>query len=79
MSSLSAALTRTFALACWAMGVWVLLTWTRTAEQLVVGAVVSVAVAAALAPLGPVAGPWRLLDPRVARRVAGLVGGSGAR
>lgn len=66
------ALARTFALACWVMGVWVLLTWTRTAEQIVVGAVLSIAVAALLAPLGAVAGPWRLLDPRVARRVAGL-------
>ncbi|MEY9929817.1 multisubunit Na+/H+ antiporter MnhE subunit [Catenulispora sp. GP43] len=63
---------RTFALACWSMIVWVLLTWTRTAEQIAVGAAVSVAVAVVLAPLGAVAGPWRLLDPRVAKRVAGL-------
>lgn len=73
MSKRSNALVRTFALACWCMGVWVLLTWTRTAEQIAVGAVVSVAVAVALAPLGAVAGPWRLLDPRVAARVAGIV------
>ena len=72
MPGLSAALTRTFALACWAMAVWILLTWTVTAEQLLVGAIVSVAVAVLLAPLGPVAGPWRLLDPRVARRTAAL-------
>jgi multicomponent Na+:H+ antiporter subunit E len=66
------AVVRTFALACWVMGVWVLLTWTRTAEQIAVGAVLSIAVAAVLAPLGAVAGPWRLLDPRLLRRVAGL-------
>ena len=73
MTSHREAVTRTFALACWAMGVWVLLTWTRTAEQIVAGAVVSIAVAVLLAPLGEVAGPWRLLDPRVAGRLAGLV------
>ena len=72
MTSRRTAVMRTFALACWVMGVWVLLTWTRTAEQLIVGAVLSVAVAAMLAPLGDVAGPWRLLDPRVAKRLAGL-------
>lgn len=66
------AVVRTFALACWVMGVWVLLTWTRTAEQIAVGAALSIAVAAVLAPLGAVAGPWRLLDPRVLGRVAGL-------
>lgn len=55
---------RVTALACWAFGVWVLLTWTLTAEQLLVGAGVAVAVAIALAPLGGVADPWRLLPPR---------------
>jgi multicomponent Na+:H+ antiporter subunit E len=72
MTAYRTAVARIFALACWAMVVWVLLTWTRTVEQIAVGVVVSIAVAAALAPLGAVAGPWRLLDPRVARRVAGL-------
>lgn len=66
------ALVRVLALACWAMVVWVLLTWTRTLEQIAVGAAVSVAVAVVLAPLGAVAGPWRLLDPRVAARVLGI-------
>jgi multicomponent Na+:H+ antiporter subunit E len=74
MTAPRTALARTVALACWAMGVWVLLTWTRTAEQLLVGAAVSVGVALVLAPLGAVAGPWRLLDPRVAGRLAGLAG-----
>ena len=54
---------RIVSLAGWAFLVWVLLTWTRTAEQLIVGAALSVAVALALAPLGGVAAPWRLLDP----------------
>jgi len=57
-------LIRLAGLFCWAFGVWVLLTWTLTAEQLIFGAVVAVAVALALAPLGNVAGPWRLLRPR---------------
>ena len=55
---------RIVSLAIWAFVAWVLLTWTRTAEQLIVGAAVSVVVALALAPLGGVAAPWRLLSPR---------------
>jgi multicomponent Na+:H+ antiporter subunit E len=55
---------------CWAFLVWVLLTWTLTPEQLFFGAAVAAAVAVALAPLGAVPGPWRLLHPR---RLAGLV------
>jgi len=55
---------RTFALACWSYLVWVLLTWTRTAEQLLIGAGVALVVGLALAPLGSVPGPWRLLLPR---------------
>ena len=73
MTTRGNAVARTFALACWVMGVWVLLTWTRTAEQILLGAVLSIAVAAALAPLGAVAGPWRMLAPRVDGRVAGLL------
>lgn len=49
----------------WAYAVWMVLTWTATAEQLVTGAIVACAVTALSAPLGPVARPWRLLDPRV--------------
>ena len=59
---------RAMALFCWAYAVWVLLTWTRTAEQLLFGAGIAAAVAVALAPLGEVAGPWQLLTPR---RLAG--------
>jgi multicomponent Na+:H+ antiporter subunit E len=65
---------RLFALFCVAYGTWVLLTWTKTAEQLLVGAVVAAAVAAACAPLGPVAAPWAVLAPRrlwAALRLAG--------
>jgi multicomponent Na+:H+ antiporter subunit E len=57
-------MTRLAGLFLWAFGVWVLLTWTLTAEQLLFGAVVAAAVALALAPLGDMAGPWRLLRPR---------------
>lgn len=55
---------RVLALSVWAFGIWVILTWTRTLEQLVFGAVASVLVALALAPIGPVAEPWRFLVPR---------------
>ena len=57
-------LARLIALWCWAYLVWVLLTWTLTVEQLLFGAAVALAAAMALAPLGEVAGPWRLLRPR---------------
>lgn len=52
------------ACAVWAYAVWLLLTWTATAEQLLFGAAVAVVVGIALAPLGPVVPPWRLLSPR---------------
>jgi multicomponent Na+:H+ antiporter subunit E len=58
-------LSRLIGLWCWAYLVWALLTWTLTVEQVVFGAFISAAVAVALAPLGAVAGPWRLLRPRV--------------
>jgi multicomponent Na+:H+ antiporter subunit E len=57
-------LSRLLGLWCWAYLVWALLTWTLTVEQLLFGAVIALAVAAALVPLGEVAGPWRLLRPR---------------
>jgi multicomponent Na+:H+ antiporter subunit E len=44
--------------------VWVLLTWTLTAEVLLTGAVVAGGVAVALAPFGDVVPPWRLAAPR---------------
>lgn len=58
---------RILALTCWCYLVWILVTWTRTAEQLLFGAGISLLVGVALAPLGRVAGPWRLLVPRNAR------------
>jgi multicomponent Na+:H+ antiporter subunit E len=57
-------------LTVWAYAVWVVLTWTRTAEQLVVGLVIALVVAAALSPLGEVAAPWNILRPR---RLSALV------
>jgi multicomponent Na+:H+ antiporter subunit E len=63
-------LRRFVSLTIWSYAVWVLLTWTRTAEQLLTGLAVALVVAAFLAPLGAVAAPWALLDPR---RLAALV------
>jgi multicomponent Na+:H+ antiporter subunit E len=65
---------RVAALFCWAFLVWVLLTWTLTLEQMLAGAAVAAAVAVALAPLGEVAGPWRLLAPRRFAAVCALAG-----
>ena len=50
-----------------------------TVELVAYGAAVSVAVAVALAPLGPVARPWRLLSPRRLARLAAVVATSAAR
>lgn len=62
--------TRAAALFVWCYGFWLLLTWTVTPEQLVFGAILALVVALAMAPLGPVARPWRLADPR---RLAALI------
>lgn len=42
---------------------WVLLTWTLTIEQLAFGVGLSLLIAVALAPMGEVTEPWRLLRP----------------
>lgn len=55
---------RLLALALWCYAAWVLLTWTLTLEQLVVGAVVALLAALALVDSGDVAPPWQLLSPR---------------
>jgi hypothetical protein len=55
---------RVLALWCWSILIWTLLSWTATVEQVAVGIAVSLVVALACAPLGPVAGPWVLLYPR---------------
>lgn len=65
---------RMAALATWSFLVWVVLVWTLSLEQMVAGLIVAVLVGAALAPLGGVAGPWRLLQPRRLGRAIGLVG-----
>jgi multicomponent Na+:H+ antiporter subunit E len=67
-------LRRWFALFCWAYLVWVILTWTRTTEQMVVGAVLAAVAAVACAAMGPVAAPWSLLQPRRLAIVARLSG-----
>jgi multicomponent Na+:H+ antiporter subunit E len=67
---------RAVALFVWAFAAWVLLTWTRTFEQLATGVVVAAVTAAVCAPLGPVAPPWALLRPARlvgAARLAGFV------
>lgn len=66
-------LRRFFALASWALLVWVIETWTLTAEQMIIGVIVALAAAAALVPLGDAAGPWRLLDPRIFSRLLVLL------
>jgi multicomponent Na+:H+ antiporter subunit E len=70
---------RAATLAVWAFAVWLLLTWTVTAEQLIFGAGLAVAVALALCPLGDVARPWRLLHPRALTALVLLIGASLAR
>jgi multicomponent Na+:H+ antiporter subunit E len=61
---------RAFAASAWAFLAWILLTWTRTAEQLLFGAGVAVVTGLLCAPLGPVAPPWALLRPA---RMAGVL------
>ncbi len=60
------------ALAVWSGTAWALLTWKAAVEQVAYGVAVSVAVAVALLPLGPVARPWRLLQPGRLMRLAAL-------
>ena len=52
------------ALSAWSFVVWVIVTLTLTAEQLIFGAVLAVVTAIALAPLGTAHGPWWFLTPR---------------
>ena len=59
------------ALLVWGFASWLLLTWTVQAEQLVCGALTTVAMAALLLPMTDrVVRPWALLEPR--RTVATL-------
>jgi multicomponent Na+:H+ antiporter subunit E len=66
-------ISRLIGLWCWGYLVWALLTWTLTIEQALFGALIAAAVAVALAPLGAVAGPWRLLRPRALAGAAWLL------
>jgi multicomponent Na+:H+ antiporter subunit E len=70
---------RLVALFVWAGGVWLLLTWTVTFEQLVFGGILAALVAGLLAPFGEVAAPWRLLDPRLLAATLRLIAVSLAR
>jgi multicomponent Na+:H+ antiporter subunit E len=58
----------------WCFLVWLVLTWTATVEQVLVGAVLSALVALVSAPLGNLSGPWRGLFPRRALAVVCLIG-----
>lgn len=55
---------RSLFLASWAFAVWLLITWTATAESLGFGAGVALIVGIALSPMGEVVAPWRVIDPR---------------
>ncbi|HZC73291.1 MAG TPA: Na+/H+ antiporter subunit E [Jatrophihabitans sp.] len=72
-------LRRAVAIAVWAFGCWLLITWTATAGQLAFGALLAIAIGAALAPLGAVAAPWRLLDPRRLVALGRLLGAAAVR
>ena len=63
----------------WCYLTWVLLTWTLTLEQQLVGLAISAATGIALAPLGEVPGVWRLLVPRRLVGLLVLLGSSAAR
>jgi multicomponent Na+:H+ antiporter subunit E len=71
--------TRAATLACWAWLVWLLLTWTATAEQLIFGGALAVLCGLAMAPLGRVVAPWSLLVPRRLVAVLALAGYAGGR
>jgi multicomponent Na+:H+ antiporter subunit E len=60
---------RWLALFVWSYLGWIVLTWTKTAEQLSFGAVIAAVVAVACLPLGDVARPWKLLAPRRLLRI----------
>ena len=66
-------LSRAVAASTWAFLAWLLLTWTRTAEQLLFGAGLAVLTGLVCATLGPVAPPWALLRPARLAAVVRLV------
>jgi multicomponent Na+:H+ antiporter subunit E len=72
-------ITRVVALFVWAYGVWLLLTWTVTFEQLVTGGLIAAAVAATMWTFGDVARPWALLAPRRAFGTVRLILSAAAR
>ena len=64
---------RIAALTGWAYLAWLLLTWSATLEQQLTGLGLALALGVLLAPLGAVAAPWRLLEPRRLFAVARLI------
>jgi multicomponent Na+:H+ antiporter subunit E len=69
-----AVVTRFVATFSWTMAAWIVLTWTLSAEQLIFGAATAAAVALLVSPLGPIARPWRLLEPRRLVRLITVAG-----
>lgn len=67
-------LSRWTALFCWAYLIWTVLSWTLSVEQIGVGVAVSAFAAVLCAPLGPMAGPWKILRPRRAAALARMAG-----
>ncbi|HZQ30791.1 MAG TPA: Na+/H+ antiporter subunit E [Mycobacterium sp.] len=59
-------------LSLWAYLVWVVLTWTATVEDQVVGIIVAIMCGLAFAPLGPVVAPSAVLRPRRFAALAAL-------
>jgi multicomponent Na+:H+ antiporter subunit E len=55
---------RWLAIWVWTYLTWIVLTWSKSTEQLAFGAAAAAVIAALLAPLGPVVPPWGLLIPR---------------
>lgn len=63
----------------WAYVVWLAITWSVTAEQLIVGALVAAGAALLLAPLGGAVRPWRCADPRRVAPALALAGAASTR
>lgn len=70
---------RVVSLGLWAYGVWLLLTWTATAEQLLFGAGIALICGLALAPLGPVVAPWEVVHPLRLVAIVRLLGHAAVR
>ncbi|HKC29258.1 MAG TPA: Na+/H+ antiporter subunit E [Jatrophihabitans sp.] len=65
---------RAIAIGTWAYVVWLLITWTATAEQLIFGGTLALLCGLTLAPLGAAVAPWQLLAPRRLYWIVRLIG-----